>query len=894
MTFKPLLVLTALACVCGAGAQLSTAEKKGLEDVLFVGNLTSADLVYARVAKTSPWAMPWLGEALGNPLKAADTLMSAHASVGDGELSKVLEFARTKIFGDGNEARPLTVSPGASQKLELPPALRAPIERLAINLAQANAEVKGALFALSPEEQRTLIEQLPHWAVGDKSVPFEFSPRPHPETARLLELVGRVRLDLIRRAAGVLARSAEHEGKNLRAAMRTTGPVLGEWKFTLFSMKVVVSGSQSDDHADRDAMLTIDLGGNDRYTGRHGAGVGYASVLLDLTGDDVYDVPDLSIGAGLLGIGLAYDLGGHDVFRGRSLCFGTGLAGVGGLYKEGGDDVYVSTSLAQGFGLFGVGVLQDTRGRDRYELGAYGQGAARTGGVGWLVDRAGDDLYKAGGLVVEAPLLTDVYRSCAQGASLGYPGTGGGAGLLTDTAGHDTYLGETWCQGAGGWGGVGSLQDGAGNDRYQAVHLAQASGGHAGAGLLADLAGDDVYVLRLGAGHAFAESNSVALLLDRAGDDTFLARDARPGTGSAGGTGLFIDAEGDDFYASDPGLALGGVGTASVGAFVDLGGADRYGLAFGDAMATGQGRGGVAWDADPLPPIDTGRGVRSHPVAGSEPVGSPAVLAALYARLSLGAERATEAIDRFVAMGVPACKWLLDTHLVDADPSERVAMAEVISAVGDEARTLLTPFAAAPDPAVCRAALALGAATRSTALAPQVMAALQRPGVLVEAIRAAGALGVRAALPELMGLAASDDPEVASAVLLAMRDLRDPSVFGTAQFLLGSSSLPVRRAAMDLALAFPPEALALAKLLVAEPDEKRARSGLELCAGLGTPEALQIAGGALNDGRPGVRIQALLALSGRCPEAYKATVAAMRNDPFPMVRAVAKSIPIDR
>ena len=49
------------------------------------------------------------------------------------------------------------------------------------------------------------------------------------------------------------------------------------------------------------------------------------SVLVDLGGNDVYDVPDLSVGAAVLGIGLAYDLGGNDVFRGKSLCFGASV-----------------------------------------------------------------------------------------------------------------------------------------------------------------------------------------------------------------------------------------------------------------------------------------------------------------------------------------------------------------------------------------------------------------------------------------------------------------------------------------------------------------------------------------------------------------------------------------
>ncbi len=877
-----------------AHAQLSSAERKGIEDALFVGNLTLADLEYERLPEPPPWTLPWLREALKSPLKTAHTLMTAHAAANEGGLSKLLEFARTRVLGDGNEARPLTVQPSPNATVDLPPAILAPIGRLALNLAQANAEVKSALSALSPEEQRTLIEQLPHWAVDDAAVPFEFSPKAHPDASMLLRLVGRVRLDLIRRAAGVLARSAEDEGKNLRTALRSAGPVVGIWSFTLFGMKVVVGGTGGDAHTERDAVLTIDLGGNDRYTGRHGAGAGYASVLLDLGGNDAYDVPDLSVGAGLLGIGLAYDLGGSDVFRGRSLCFGSGLAGVGGLYKEGGDDVYVSTSLAQGYGQFGVGACVDTRGRDRYELGAYGQGAARSGGVGWLVDRTGDDLYKAGGLIVEAPLFAGVHRSCAQGASCGYPAVAGGVGLLSDAAGNDLYAGEARCQGAGDRWGLGSLHDFAGNDVYQAVYSAQACAERGGAAYLMDLAGDDSYAVRLGAALGFAQGNAAALLLDRNGDDAYFGRDSRPGTGGAGGTGLFVDAGGDDFYASDPGAGFGGVGSASVGAFVDLGGADRYSPGFGDATAATHGRGGVAWDADPVRPTDPEPDPRPRPVPGSEPVGSPEVLAGLYERVAKGGAQASDAIDRFIGMGVPACRWLLEQHLSDAGESQLRAMAEVIEAIGDEARALLGAYAASADDAVARAALTLASDTKALGVAPHVPAALQRPGVRLAAIRAVGVLGVKGALPDLMGLAASDDPWVVHAVLGAMRALGDPSVFGTGQFLLDSPQLPVRRAALDLVAAFPEQAVAMAKLLVSEPDERRARSAVEVCAAVGTPQALEIAGSALKDGRPGVRIQALLALAGRCPEAFRAALAALRDDTFPLVRAVARGVPINR
>ena len=42
------------------------------------------------------------------------------------------------------------------------------------------------------------------------------------------------------------------------------------------------------------------------------------------------------------------------------------------------------------------------------------------------------------------------------------------------------------------------------------------------------------------------------------------------------------------------------------------------------------------------------------------------------------------------------------------------------------------------------------------------------------------------------------------------------------------------------------------------------------------------------DPRPGVRMEALLALDKKCPEEFRATFESLKHDPVPLVRAVAK------
>src|SRR5205823_9991597 len=133
-------------------------------------------------------------------------------------------------------------------------------------------------------------------------------------------------------------------------------------------------------------------------------------------------------------------------------------------------------------------------------------------------DRKGDDIYRAGGLVLNSPLFATVHYSNAQGYASGYRedtgGVSGGVGLLTDLEGDDSYLGETYCQAASYWFSLGSLYDQSGNDTYSAYHYAQASAMHCCGAYLFDLAGDDSYTIKYGAGHAIGHDYGVAFLLD--------------------------------------------------------------------------------------------------------------------------------------------------------------------------------------------------------------------------------------------------------------------------------------------------------------------------------------------------------------------------------------------
>jgi hypothetical protein len=51
-----------------------------------------------------------------------------------------------------------------------------------------------------------------------------------------------------------------------------------------------------------------------------------------------------------------------------------------------------------------------------------------------------------------------------------------------------------------------------------------------------------------------------------------------------------------------------------------------------------------------------------------------------------------------------------------------------------------------------------------------------------------------------------------------------------------------------------------------------------------------LVGSQLTNVKSGVRIQALLALSGRVPDKYKAAVDGLKHDPSPLVQAVVNGL----
>jgi len=371
-----------------------------------------------------------------------------------------------------------------------------------------------------------------------------------------------------------------------------------------------IRGGGDDTVNGNGALLVVDLGGNDTYTGAVAASDAGRPVglLLDIGGDDRYESDGPAQGAGMTGVGILLDAAGNDTYRARHYAQGAGQFGLGLCADLGGDDTYFTKYSGQGVGYFGIGLLFDVTGNDKYTLYADGQGLGGVAGVGVLADRTGDDSYTAvrqhtvtGRPSYHSPGL-DVGVSNAQGCGMGRRGDGGdghswagGLGALLDGRGDDLYTAGNWSMGTGYWFGIGMLHDGAGDDEYHGVVYSQGTGAHFCIGVLVDEAGNDKHLAEENSHSviAWAHDFTIGIVLDVGGDDIYSVRDGGLAYSLNRSVAMLLDIGGNDVYKTEdvphPGFARNdekfrardGVSTyfadtTSIGLFLDVGGTDTY------------------------------------------------------------------------------------------------------------------------------------------------------------------------------------------------------------------------------------------------------------------------------------------------------------------------------
>jgi hypothetical protein len=347
-------------------------------------------------------------------------------------------------------------------------------------------------------------------------------------------------------------------------------------------------------------LLVIDVGGNDRYEFTAAPPARHVAVVLDHGGDDRYEaaVAGADPSAAVLGYGILWDGKGDDQYVGVDLAQSAALFGAALLVDDAGANRFTAAGFAQAFAIGGVALLLSSPGNDEFTAQTHAQASAGPEAAAVLLDPGGNERYRltATPLSMPSPQLPTHNTSMGQGAGRGFRAAegdtrsaAGGIGLLIDLAGDDQYEAQVFAQGAGYFEGVGALIDAAGRDRFEAAWYAMGAAAHRAAGLFLKLGGrGDRYRATHSTSLGAAHDRSIAYFFDDDGDDRYALGDLGLGAAHDHSVALFIDARGRDRYEVG-GSACRAFGLAQLaassaetedlpaaGLFMDLGGSDRY------------------------------------------------------------------------------------------------------------------------------------------------------------------------------------------------------------------------------------------------------------------------------------------------------------------------------
>ncbi len=444
-----------------------------------------------------------------------------------------------------------------------PEDLEAAISILVQAMTKASLLREKALSSLTPEEVRNLTESI---VLQTKEPSFQnghvFLTGVDDVWSNNCTFFSKIDFSALFTASSIMCDAVEMTRSLLKPAA-TNLPARPDNQLLDFRSaigQIVVSGPGIDFHS-VDAALLVDLGGNDIYinnAGGYSDSLGGIACLIDMSGNDLYDCQKPgSIGGAIVGVGICVDYDGNDVYRGGSISQGSVLGGVGLLYDEDGNDSYQANFFCQGAAGYGIGLSVDVSGDDTLVCRSIGQGFGTTLGLGVLVNVSGHDSYVAG------PDFSAVNRKerspsvFAQGAGAGFQSPDktnrisyfGGLGFLVDRKGNDQYLAGNFSQGAARFAAIGMLLDCEGGDMFQAENFSQGT----------------------------AMDWSSAVLIDQQGNDVFSGADSVQGTGINHSTGILLDYDGDDDYSFTGQHGQGHARESfSMGLLLDYRGFDRY------------------------------------------------------------------------------------------------------------------------------------------------------------------------------------------------------------------------------------------------------------------------------------------------------------------------------
>ena len=343
-------------------------------------------------------------------------------------------------------------------------------------------------------------------------------------------------------------------------------------------------GGGSQRHTNRCAF-SFDLDGDDNYLDVAGRAdlTQTVSLYVDASGDDLWAATSpFGLAGSLGGCAAVLDLAGDDQYLSRDWGQAAAVAGFALLEDRAGRDVYHAQNLSQGIALAGAAVLDDTAGDDLYTGVRFCQGVGLPGGVGALVDHAGADRYVCTGRYDSEYGEPGLYSGWGQGVGFGFREVAsGGIGVLLDAAGDDVYEAGNFSQGGGYFYAWGILWDARGRDRYIGSRYAQGFAAHEAVGTFLEGAGDDLYQSHSGVAQGLSWDETSVYFHEMGGNDRYETGGFSLASAAHNGMVVFIDDGGDDVYAGMPAHARSNDyhGGNSFALFLDRGGDDRYGAA---------------------------------------------------------------------------------------------------------------------------------------------------------------------------------------------------------------------------------------------------------------------------------------------------------------------------
>jgi hypothetical protein len=238
---------------------------------------------------------------------------------------------------------------------------------------------------------------------------------------------------------------------------------------------------------------------------------------------------------------LMIDLGGNDVYDANAggALIHRGLVGDPGSCQHHAGGFSVGCENEDSFESFTASLLIDVLGDDQYGV--------------YKPPRSGSRDAICG----PEPIIRRVVT---------YGSGSGGIGMLVDVAGDDAFHGKTLSMGHGHLAGVGAFFDLGGTDHFQAVRSSMGSAILQGSGYFLSAGGDDLYLFKAPSGGLFNVDRGRCDRTERLG----------LGSGIIQGTAHFVSLGGADRYVIQS-QALGHVESQSVAHFADVGGVDDYG-----------------------------------------------------------------------------------------------------------------------------------------------------------------------------------------------------------------------------------------------------------------------------------------------------------------------------